>query len=184
MVSIILKLVAFSVAKKALAFGIAKMYGIPRLYRRIAETHHRFFPRTPPHKSRILFYTKYGMRLPRVLYDRIRNKTIDLTRANPPKGQEARFQKALEKAEEGELPMTPAQKQQPEYVSSEHGKRDPKAAIKKEVIVSAKRSYSTTSSCPSSSPSGSMSRVVSELSLQNMNAANERRGLGLLKKDM
>ncbi|KAF0852414.1 putative mitochondrial protein [Andalucia godoyi] len=76
MSNIILKLVVLSISKKVLAYSIGRMYGFPKLYRRIGELNRKLI-KTPRTRARVMHCVRFMFRLPRIAYEQVRAKYTD-----------------------------------------------------------------------------------------------------------
>lgn len=62
------KLLALAVAKKIVAYSIARMYGFPRLYRRATRLNHRLFVPGSAPRGAVQRGLRASFRLPGTLY--------------------------------------------------------------------------------------------------------------------
>jgi len=74
-IPIIMKLVALGIAKKGVVYGIARQYGIPRVYRRILEVNRRI---TTDKSSRVYVKSKIesAFRLPNTIYASLKDSQV------------------------------------------------------------------------------------------------------------
>eukprot|EP00694_Reclinomonas_americana_P003858 EC790932.1.p2 GENE.EC790932.1~~EC790932.1.p2 ORF type:complete len:156 (+),score=21.15 EC790932.1:62-529(+) len=70
--NIFLKLVAFSITKKVGAYLIARLYGIPKLYRRCQELNRRVFCSQPAVRTKVTHGMRFAFRLPNKIADAVR----------------------------------------------------------------------------------------------------------------
>jgi hypothetical protein len=81
MPGILIKLVLLSVLKKVAVFAVAKTYGFPRLYRRIMELNRKMFHGKRAQQVWFRDRVQYIFRLPRIVYQRFRNRTDEAKKA-------------------------------------------------------------------------------------------------------
>lgn len=67
----ILKIVAFSLAKKVVVYLVAKLYGFPRLYRRASEFNHYINRDNPERREKFQNRLQYLFRLPTHIYQTV-----------------------------------------------------------------------------------------------------------------
>lgn len=70
---LILKIVAFSLAKKVVVFLVAKLYGFPRLYRRVSEFNHYINRDNPKRREKFQNRLQFLFRLPSHIYQTVQH---------------------------------------------------------------------------------------------------------------
>lgn len=81
----ILKVVAFSLAKKVVVYLVAKQYGFRRLYRRISKFNHSVNRESPMLRTRMRNQLQFAFRLPGKLYQRVQRwRGVQVPPSAPP----------------------------------------------------------------------------------------------------
>jgi hypothetical protein len=70
----LVKLLLFAIGKKVAAFTIAKIYGVPKLYRRFSEVNRRLLSNRPEMRARVQNALSFSFRLPSRIINYITNR--------------------------------------------------------------------------------------------------------------